>query len=75
MDLNFKHFRLPSNFFRDAKESKKDFSKYKGFLSYKFNNLKIRSTFIFNDSFNINKKYSSNFIYHNLFGFFRDYFS
>lgn len=73
--MSFKHFALPSNFFRNLNEPKKTFPAYKGFLNYKFKNLKIRSAFIFNDNFPINKSYSSNFVYHNLFGFFRDYFS
>jgi hypothetical protein len=75
LDLNFNHFKLQSSFFRSNDKSKKTFPDYKGFLNYKFNNLDIRPSFIFNDSFKVNKNYNYNFIYHNLFGFFRDYYS
>jgi len=50
-------------------------AKDKGFLEYKFNGLSLRPAFIFNDSFKINKNYHDNFLYHNLFSYFRDYFS
>ena len=73
LELNFKHFRLPNGFFRD--QNKQNKINYNGFLDYKYNGLKIKSSFIFNDSFKINKDYNHNFLYHNLFSFFRDYFS
>lgn len=72
-NLKFKHFRLPKDFFRNT--LKKSDLNYKGFLDYKFKGFKIRPSFIFNDRFKWVSNYNYDFVFHNLFSYFRDYFS
>jgi len=72
-NLKFKHFRLPKGFFRNT--SKKSDTNYSGFLDYKFKGFKIRPSFIFNDRFKWIGNYNYDFVFHNLFSYFRDYFS
>lgn len=72
-NLKFKHFRLPKGFFRNT--LKKSDSNYSGFLDYKFKGFKIRPSFIFNDRFKWVSNYNYDFVFHNLFSYFRDYFS
>jgi hypothetical protein len=73
LDFNFNHFDLPKGFFRDDSQPPRS-KAYDGAIHYKYKGVPL-NRFIFGIPSKVKGDPVSNFAYHNLFSFFRDYFS